>query len=290
MLQLEESNAKEFLFDRGGALTGLLASLVSTQARLHMTLSTAFDKGDLLYLRDQEERQRHMELEQKESETMAFARLRAKAEAAATALPPTLHVPKPPAAKKPCVGCMGTVGNDTCTTLPLKKALTDPQGGRCGQTCGQHQGTKSQGRAKNKTGCVAQASCIHSWFLVHRFLCIVSCASFLVRRFLCIVSCISSSRTRAHATTGTFPNDAPAAKRAKPATETPPTCDPTLPAPEGLPGLLGTIASAIAQQFVCVFMFDFPPGCRWVWVLGRQSVMKAAADFASCFCAEQRVS
>lgn len=62
---------------------------------------TAFDKGDLLYLRDQEERQRHLELEQKESETMAFARLRARAEAAATAVAPTLTAPKPPTAKKP---------------------------------------------------------------------------------------------------------------------------------------------------------------------------------------------
>ena len=41
---------------------------------------TAFDKGDLLYLRDEAERQRHAELELRDSEKTQFAALRAKFE------------------------------------------------------------------------------------------------------------------------------------------------------------------------------------------------------------------
>lgn len=40
----------------------------------------AFDKGDLLYLRDEAEKQRHAELELRDSEKTQFAALRAKFE------------------------------------------------------------------------------------------------------------------------------------------------------------------------------------------------------------------
>lgn len=43
-------------------------------------LSVAFDKGDLLYLRDEEEKQRHAELELRDKELNQFAALRAKME------------------------------------------------------------------------------------------------------------------------------------------------------------------------------------------------------------------
>jgi hypothetical protein len=40
----------------------------------------AFDKADLLYLRDTAEQQRHIEMEQRDTETAAFAAARARVE------------------------------------------------------------------------------------------------------------------------------------------------------------------------------------------------------------------
>jgi hypothetical protein len=45
------------------------------------TLAAAFDKGDLLYLRDEEEKRRFQEQELRESELRSFARMRQKTEA-----------------------------------------------------------------------------------------------------------------------------------------------------------------------------------------------------------------
>ena len=51
-------------------------------SRFHQVfLLAAFDKGDLLYLRDEEEKRRFAEQELRESEMRSFARMRQKTEA-----------------------------------------------------------------------------------------------------------------------------------------------------------------------------------------------------------------
>lgn len=47
---------------------------------LSKSCCTAFDKGDLLYLRDEEEKRRFMEMELRDSEQQQFAKARAKVE------------------------------------------------------------------------------------------------------------------------------------------------------------------------------------------------------------------
>lgn len=43
-------------------------------------MAIAFDKTDLLYLRDQEEKSRHTEMELHDKEVMSYAEMRARAE------------------------------------------------------------------------------------------------------------------------------------------------------------------------------------------------------------------
>ena len=54
----------------------------------HLTTAAAFDKGDLLYLRDEEEKRRFTEMELRDSEQQQFRkeRSRVEAEQAAAAL------------------------------------------------------------------------------------------------------------------------------------------------------------------------------------------------------------
>jgi hypothetical protein len=57
--------------------------IILRQGRYYLTLllfRAAFDKADLLYLRDTVEQQRHTEMEQRDSETAEFAAMRARIE------------------------------------------------------------------------------------------------------------------------------------------------------------------------------------------------------------------
>ena len=106
-MQIEEMQQQQgWLTGRGGEDYGkpaLLSATYKVKIRLHLQLAgsiampvccspavrtsrsdcflhAAFDKADLLYLRDTAEQQRHMEMEQRDTETAEFAAMRARIE------------------------------------------------------------------------------------------------------------------------------------------------------------------------------------------------------------------
>ena len=86
LVQIEDTqqNQSGWLFGRGGKVFAHTPTAYRSAGCCHELIQcafAAFDKGDLLYLRDEEEKRRFTEMELRDSERQQFMKERARVEA-----------------------------------------------------------------------------------------------------------------------------------------------------------------------------------------------------------------